>query len=98
MVKIYVSLVLLLTSVTALAFPVPWSASWFRLIEDSELANQIALGLGLVLILQSIFSFSDFHCCRFYTENTLANVRLALYTNGKITNVVFFLKNGVGEQ
>ena len=60
--KFYVGLVfLLLTSVTALAFP-KFMGMLVDCVnkKDSALANQIALGLGLVLILQSVFSFFRF--------------------------------------
>jgi ABC-type bacteriocin/lantibiotic exporter with double-glycine peptidase domain len=63
--------------------------------KDSELANQIALGLGLVLILQS-FSFRLSLFVNF-TENTLANVRLALYTNLVKLPMSFFSQKRVGE-
>ena len=57
--KFYVGLVfLLLTSVTALAFP-KFMGMLVDCVnkKDGALANQIALGLGPVLLLQSVFSF-----------------------------------------
>ena len=60
--KFYVGLAfLLLTSVTALAFP-KFMGMLVDCVnkKDSGLANKIALGLGLVLLLQSIFSFFRF--------------------------------------
>jgi ABC-type multidrug transport system fused ATPase/permease subunit len=97
--KFYVGLVfLLLTSVTALAFP-KFMGMLVDCVnkKDSELANQIALGLGLVLILQSIFSFFRLSLFVNFTENTLANVRLALYTNLVKLPMSFFSQKRVGE-
>ena len=97
--KFYVGLVfLLLTSVTALAFP-KFMGMLVDCVnkKDSELANQIALGLGLVLILQSVFSFFRLSLFVNFTENTLANVRLALYTNLVKLPMSFFSQKRVGE-
>jgi ABC-type multidrug transport system fused ATPase/permease subunit len=97
--KFYVGLVfLLLTSITALAFP-KFMGMLVDCVnkKDSELANQIALGLGLVLILQSIFSFFRLSLFVNFTENTLANVRLALYTNLVKLPMSFFSQKRVGE-
>ncbi len=97
--KFYIGLVfLLLTSATALAFPKLMG----MLVDcvnkkDSGLANQIALGLGLVLILQSVFSFFRLSLFVNFTENTLANVRLALYTNLIKLPMSFFSQKRVGE-
>jgi ABC-type multidrug transport system fused ATPase/permease subunit len=97
--KFYVGLIfLLLTSVTALAFP-----KFMGMLVDcvnkknSGLANQIALGLGLVLLLQSVFSFFRLSLFVNFTENTLANVRLALYTNLVKLPMSFFSQKRVGE-
>ncbi|WP_300976885.1 ABC transporter transmembrane domain-containing protein [Flavobacterium sp.] len=97
--KFYLGLLfLLLTSVTALAFP-----KFMGMLVDcvnkknSSLANQIALGLGLVLILQSVFSFFRLSLFVNFTENTLANVRLALYTNLVKLPMSFFSQKRVGE-
>ena len=57
--KFYLGLVfLLLTSVTALAFP-KFMGMLVDCVnkKDGHQANLIALGLGLVLLLQSVFSF-----------------------------------------
>ena len=97
--KFYVGLVfLLLTSITALAFP-KFMGMLVDCVnkKDSHLANQIALGLGLVLILQSIFSFFRLSLFVNFTENTLANVRLALYTNLVKLPMTFFSQKRVGE-
>jgi ABC-type multidrug transport system fused ATPase/permease subunit len=97
--KFYVGLVfLLLTSVTALAFP-KFMGMLVDCVnkKDAHLANQIALGLGLVLLLQSIFSFFRLSLFVNFTENTLANVRLALYTNLVKLPMSFFSQKRVGE-
>ncbi|TRX42967.1 ABC transporter ATP-binding protein [Flavobacterium restrictum] len=97
--KFYVGLVfLLLTSVTALAFP-KFMGMLVDCVnkKDSALANQIALGLGLVLILQSVFSFFRLSLFVNFTENTLANVRMALYTNLVKLPMSFFSQKRVGE-
>ncbi|MGL2985982.1 ABC transporter ATP-binding protein [Flavobacterium sp. RSSA_27] len=97
--KFYLGLVfLLLTSVTALAFP-KFMGMLVDCVnkKDSGLANQIALGLGLVLILQSVFSFFRLSLFVNFTENTLANVRLALYTNLVKLPMSFFSQKRVGE-
>jgi len=97
--KFYVGLLfLLLTSVTALAFP-KFMGMLVDCVnkKDSTLANQIALGLGLVLILQSVFSFFRLSLFVNFTENTLANVRIALYTNLIKLPMSFFSQKRVGE-
>lgn len=97
--KFYVGLLfLLLTSVTALAFP-KFMGMLVDCVnkKDAGLANQIALGLGLVLILQSVFSFFRLSLFVNFTENTLANVRLALYTNLAKLPMTFFSQKRVGE-
>lgn len=97
--KFYVGLVfLLLTSVTALAFP-KFMGMLVDCVhkKDAHLANQIALGLGLVLLLQSLFSFFRLSLFVNFTENTLANVRLALYTNLVKLPMSFFSQKRVGE-
>lgn len=97
--KFYLGLLfLLLTSVTALAFP-KFMGMLVDCVnkKDSGLANQIALGLGLVLILQSVFSFFRLSLFVNFTENTLVNVRLALYTNLVKLPMSFFSQKRVGE-
>nr|WP_315155122.1 ABC transporter transmembrane domain-containing protein [uncultured Flavobacterium sp.] len=97
--KFYLGLLfLLLTSITALAFP-KFMGMLVDCVnkKDSGLANQIALGLGLVLILQSVFSFFRLSLFVNFTENTLANVRLALYTNLVKLPMSFFSQKRVGE-
>ena len=97
--KFYVGLIfLLLTSVTALAFP-KFMGMLVDCVnkKDGILANKIALGLMLVLVLQSIFSFFRLSLFVNFTENTLANVRLALYTNLVKLPMSFFSQKRVGE-
>jgi ABC-type multidrug transport system fused ATPase/permease subunit len=97
--KFYVGLIfLLLTSVTALAFP-KFMGMLVDCVnkKDGVLANKIALGLMLVLVLQSVFSFFRLSLFVNFTENTLANLRLALYTNLVKLPMSFFSQKRVGE-
>jgi ABC-type multidrug transport system fused ATPase/permease subunit len=97
--KFFVGLVfLLLTSVTALAFP-KFMGMLVDCVnkKDGAMANKIALGLMLVLVLQSAFSFFRLSLFVNFTENTLANVRLALYTNLVKLPLSFFSQKRVGE-
>ncbi len=97
--KFYVGLVFLLfTGATALAFPKLMG----MLIDcvknkDTDLANSIALGLVAILFLQSIFSFFRLSLFVNFTENTLANLRLALYSNLVKLPMSFFSQKRVGE-
>lgn len=97
--KFYVGLVfLLLTGATALAFPKLMG----MLIDcvknkDNSQANQIALGLILILFLQSFCSFFRLSLFVNFTENTLANLRLSLYTNLVKLPMNFFSQKRVGE-
>jgi ABC-type multidrug transport system fused ATPase/permease subunit len=97
--KFYVGLVfLLLTGGTALAFPKLMG----MLVDcvknkDYVLANNIALGLVLILFLQSFFSFFRLSLFVNFTENTLANLRLALYSNLVKLPMSFFSQKRVGE-
>ena len=97
--KFYVGLLfLLLTSMTALAFPkflgmlVDCVAS-----KDIAMANKIALGLFGVLLLQSLFSFFRLSLFINFTENTLANIRFALYENLIKLPMSFYAQKRVGE-
>lgn len=97
--KFYLGLVfLLLTGATALAFP--------KLIgmlvdcaknQDIATANKIALALVGILFLQSFFSFFRLSLFVNFTENTLANLRLALYGNLIRLPMSFFAQKRVGE-
>ena len=97
--KFYVGLVfLLLTGGTALAFPKLMG----MLVDcvknkDYVLANNIALGLVLILFLQSFFSFFRLSLFVNFTENTLANLRLALYSNLVKLPMSFFSQKRVCE-
>jgi ABC transporter fused permease/ATP-binding protein len=97
--KFYVGLVfLLLTGATALAFPKLMG----MLIDcvknkDTTQANQIALGLIFILFLQSFCSFFRLSLFVNFTENTLANLRLSLYTNLVKLPMTFFSQKRVGE-
>jgi ABC-type multidrug transport system fused ATPase/permease subunit len=89
---------LLLTGGTALAFPKLMG----MLIDcvknkDNAQANFIAGGLLVILFLQSIFSFFRLSLFVNFTENTLANLRLALYSNLIKLPMTFFSQKRVGE-
>jgi ABC-type multidrug transport system fused ATPase/permease subunit len=97
--KFYVGLFfLLLTGATALAFPKLMG----MLIDcvknkDNSQANFIALGLVLILFFQSIFSFFRLSLFVNFTEHTLANLRLSLYSNLVKLPMSFFSQKRVGE-
>lgn len=97
--KFYVGLFfLLLTGATALAFPKLMGV----LVDcvknkNAEQANQIALMLIGILLLQSFFSFFRLSLFINFTENTLVNLRLALYTNLIKLPMSFFSQKRVGE-
>ncbi|AIN73999.1 ATP-binding cassette domain-containing protein [Flavobacterium psychrophilum] len=97
--KFYVGLFfLLLTSITALAFP-----KFLGLLvdcvanKDAAKANKITLGLFGILILQSCFSFFRLSLFINFTENTLANLRFALYQNLIKLPMSFYAQKRVGE-
>ena len=97
--KFYVGLFfLLLTGATALVFP--------KLLgmlvdcvknKDTPKANTIAIGLIVILFLQSFFSFFRLSLFINFTENTLANIRLQLYSNLIKLPMTFFSQKRVGE-
>ncbi|WP_338648489.1 ABC transporter transmembrane domain-containing protein [Flavobacterium sp. KS-LB2] len=97
--KFYIGLIFLLfTGATALAFPKLMG----MLIDcvknkDNNQANMIAGGLIIILFLQSIFSFFRLYLFVNFTENTLANLRLSLYTNLVKLPMSFFSQKRVGE-
>lgn len=97
--KFYVGLIFLLfTGATALAFPKLMG----MLIDcvknkDNSQANSIALGLIVILFLQSIFSFFRLYLFVNFTENTLANLRVSLYSNLVKLPMSFFSQKRVGE-
>lgn len=97
--KFYVGLLFLfLTGGTALAFP-----KLMGLLvdcvknKDNAQANFIALSLVGILFMQSIFSFFRLSLFVNFTENTLANLRLALYSNLVKLPMSFFSQKRVGE-
>lgn len=97
--KFYLGLIfLMLTGASALAFP----ALIGKLVDcvtkkDLDLANQIALSLLGILFLQAFFSFFRLSLFVDFTENTLANIRLALYNNLIRLPMSFFSQKRVGE-
>lgn len=97
--KFYVGLIfLLLTGGTALAFPKLMGMLVDCVKEkDYSLANNIALGLVAILFLQSFFSFFRLYLFVNFTENTLANLRLSLYSNLVKLPMLFFSQKRVGE-
>lgn len=97
--KFYVGLVfLLMTGATALAFPKLMGMLVDCVKErNMDMANNIALGLLGILLLQSFFSFFRLSLFVNFTENTLANLRLALYGNLIRLPMSFFSQKRVGE-
>ena len=97
--KFYVGLVFLLfTGATALAFPKLMG----MLIDcvknkNNDQANMIAGGLILILFFQSIFSFFRLYLFVNFTEHTLANLRVSLYSNLVKLPMSFFSQKRVGE-
>ena len=97
--KFYVGLVfLLMTGATALAFP-KLMGMLIDCVREKDLskANNVALVLVAILFLQSIFSFFRLSLFVNFTENTLANIRLALYSNLIKLPMTFFSQKRVGE-
>lgn len=97
--KFYLGLFfLLLTSATALAFPMLMG----MLVDcvtnkDLSQANWIALSLMGILGLQAIFSFFRLSLFVNFTENTLANLRFVLYENLIKLPMSFYSQKRVGE-
>ena len=97
--KFYVGLVFLLfTGATALAFPklMGMLVDCVKNKNNAE-ANTIALSLLGILSFQAIFSFFRLSLFVNFTENTLANLRLALYSNLIKLPMSFFSQKRVGE-
>ena len=97
--KFYLGLVfLLLTGATALAFP-----KLMGMLIDSvknksySQANYVAILLIVILFLQSICSFFRISLFVNFTEHTLANLRLSLYSNLVKLPMSFFSQKRVGE-
>ncbi len=97
--KFYLGLVFLgFTGATALLFP-KYMGELVDCAKNNNLpaANNIMLFLGGVLILQAVFSFLRIFLFVNYTEHTLANLRLAMYTHIVKLPITFFTQNRVGE-
>jgi len=97
--KFYVGLVFLLfTGATALAFP-KLMGMLIDCVKNKDMsqANYIAIGLVVILFMQSIFSFFRLYLFVNFTEHTLANLRLALYSNLVKLPMSFFSQKRVGE-
>ena len=97
--KFFVGLVfLLLTGGTALAFP-KLMGILIDCVRDRDTgrANEIALVLIGILLLQSFFSFFRLSLFVNFTEHTLGNLRLALYNNLVRLPMSFFSQKRVGE-
>lgn len=97
--KFYVGLIFLLfTGGTALAFP-KLMGLLVDCVKNKDLdqANFIAISLVGILFMQSIFSFFRLSLFVNFTENTLANLRLALYSNLVKLPMSFFSQKRVGE-
>jgi len=97
--KFYLGLVFLLfTGATALAFP-KLLGMLVDCVTNKDLnkAKNIALGLMGILLLQSFFSFFRLSLFINFTENTLANIRLSLYSNLVKLPMIFFAQKRVGE-
>ena len=97
--KFYVGLVfLLLTGATALAFPKLMGMLIDSVKNKSNSdADTIALFLVVILFLQSICSFFRLSLFVNFTEHTLANLRLSLYSNLVKLPMSFFSQKRVGE-
>ena len=97
--KFYIGLVfLLLTSATALAFP-KLMGMLVDCVTNKDLAqaNYVALLLMGVLVLQALFSFFRISLFVNFTENSLSNIRFALYENLVKLPMTFFSQKRVGE-
>lgn len=97
--KFYIGLFFLLaTGATALAFPKLMGLLVDCVTQkDADFANTIALALMGILILQSVFSFFRLSLFVNFTENTLAALRLAVYSNLIRLPMSFFAEKRVGE-
>ena len=97
--KFFLGLIfLLLTSATALAFPKLMG----MLVDcvtnkDLDKANNIAIALMGILTLQAIFSFFRISLFVNFTENSLSNIRFALYENLVKLPMSFYSQKRVGE-
>lgn len=97
--KFFLGLIfLLLTSATALAFP-KLMGMLVDCVTNKDLnrANEIAVALMVILTLQAIFSFFRISLFVNFTENSLSNIRFALYENLVKLPMSFFSQKRVGE-
>ncbi|WP_264523870.1 ABC transporter ATP-binding protein [Flavobacterium sp. N502536] len=97
--KFFLGLVfLLLTSATALAFP-KLMGMLVDCVTNKNLnrANEIAVGLMVILTLQAIFSFFRISLFVNFTENSLSNIRFALYENLVKLPMSFYSQKRIGE-
>ncbi|UPZ14567.1 ABC transporter ATP-binding protein [Flavobacterium humidisoli] len=97
--KFFLGLIFLfLTSATALAFP-KLMGMLVDCVTNKDLskANEIALGLMVILALQAIFSFFRISLFVNFTENSLSNIRFALYENLIKLPMSFYSQKRVGE-
>ncbi|HMK06791.1 MAG TPA: ABC transporter transmembrane domain-containing protein [Flavobacterium sp.] len=97
--KFYVGLFfLLLTGASALAFP-KLMGMLIDCVKNKSYsqANNIALGLISILSAQAVFSFFRLSLFIDFTEHTLANLRLSLYSNLIKLPMNFFSQKRVGE-
>ncbi|MCM0667225.1 ABC transporter ATP-binding protein [Flavobacterium tyrosinilyticum] len=97
--KFFLGLIFLfLTSATALAFP-KLMGMLVDCVTNKDLskANEIALGLMVILGLQAIFSFFRISLFVNFTENSLSNIRFALYENLIKLPMSFYSQKRVGE-
>lgn len=97
--KFYIGTFFLLgTGATALIFP-QLMGQLVDCAKNSDLkqANQLALFLMGLLIIQSVFSFFRIYLFVSHTEHTLANLRQALYNNLIRLPMSFYSQNRVGE-
>lgn len=97
--KFFLGLIfLLLTSATALAFP-KLMGMLVDCVTNKDLsrANEIAVGLMVILTLQAIFSFFRISLFVNFTENSLSNIRFALYENLVKLPMSFYSQKRVGE-
>ncbi len=65
--------------------------------KDLSRANEIAVGLMVILTLQAIFSFFRISLFVNFTENSLSNIRFALYENLVKLPMSFYSQKRVGE-
>ncbi len=97
--KFFLGLIfLLLTSATALAFP-KLMGMLVDCVTNKNLdrANEIAVGLMVILTLQAVFSFFRISLFVNFTENSLSNIRFALYENLVKLPMSFYSQKRVGE-